>query len=214
MTDLREVQTLRAAAREFFSRPGPRRLAAHAAGAWIARVFCGPPSVTEIPVVGAVVAWWPFQEWFAHKFVLHPRTPRIARLAAARRHFAHHENPGDADLTLLPFGVVKASLPAALAFWAVAGLGSPRRVATGVATYATLALLYEWTHFLVHTGYRPRSRYFRRVRLRHRLHHGLDPQSWLGFTWPGIDDLMGTAPDPRDVGRKRRAGAAAAWTAA
>lgn len=204
MTDLREVQTLREAARVFFSRPGPRRLAAQAAGAWGVRAFLGPPSVTELPVIGAVVGWWPLQEWLAHKLVLHPRTRWLARAAAARRHLAHHEEPHDADLTLLPLSVVKASLPAAAAFWAVAGLGSPRRTATGVATYATLALLYEWTHFLVHTGYRPRSRYFRQVRLRHRLHHGLDPKSWLGFTWPAIDDWLGTAPDPREVARRRR----------
>lgn len=204
MTDLRDIRTLGAAARVFFSRPGPRRLAGHAAGAWIARAFLGPPSVTELPVVGAVVGWWPLQEWLAHKLLLHPRGGRIARTTAVRVHRAHHENPHDPDLALLPLAICKASLPAAVVFWSVAGLGSPRRITTGVATYATLALIYEWTHFLVHTGYRPRTRYGRRVRLRHRLHHGLDPKSWLGFTWPAIDDWLGTAPDPRAVARATR----------
>ena len=201
--DLREIRTLGEAARAFFSRPGPRRLAAQAAGAWIARAFCGPPSVTELPVVAIVLAWWPAQEWLAHKLILHSERESIPGISpVAARHAAHHVEPHDLDLTLLPVSVCEASLPAAVAFWAIAGLGSPRRTATGVATYATLALLYEWTHFLVHTSYRPRSRYFRKVRRYHRLHHALDEKAWLGFTWPRIDDLLGTAPDPRERARE------------
>lgn len=203
------IRTLREAFRVFVSRRGPRAIIKQVVASWGVRALLGPPSITEIPVVASVVAWWPVQEWLAHKYLLHlePRTIAGQRIdpGFARVHRAHHRNPDDVDLTLLPLAVVRSAVPASIAFWLVAGLGSPRRTATGVATYATMSLVYEWTHFLVHTGYRPRSRFFRRVRRNHRLHHFHNEDYWLSFTWPGVDRWLGTEPDPRAVSHSETA---------
>ena len=81
-------------------------------------------------------------------------------------------------------------------------LVGPRRAAvTAMATYSSMALLYEWTHFLVHTGVPPRSAFAKRVRRNHRLHHFRNEAYWLGFTWPDVDRWLGTEPDPASVPR-------------
>jgi sterol desaturase/sphingolipid hydroxylase (fatty acid hydroxylase superfamily) len=207
--DLAGVKTLADAARLFFSQPVPRLLAGHAAAAWGLRAFLGPPRLTEIPTAGAVIAWWPLQEWLAHRYLLHfaPRTVLGRRVdpAFARRHRAHHRAPRELGSTLLPIELVRAGIPVSAAVFAVFGLGSPRRAVTAAATYATMALLYEWTHFLVHTGYRPRSRLFKKIRRNHRLHHFHHEGHWLGFTFPWIDTILGTDPDPRDLAHSETA---------
>ena len=53
---------------------------------------------------------------------------------------------------------------------------------------------YEWVHLLVHTRYRPRSRYYRRLARNHRLHHFRDERSWLGVTSNLGDRLLRTYP--------------------
>ncbi len=204
-TDAASIRTYAEALRVFFSRRGPRLMAKHAALAWAGRLLLGPPSLTELPVLAGVVAWWPLQEWLAHRYLLHFRPRRLWGRTfdpiVARRHRAHHRDPRDVDLALLPVQVVEAGIPANLAVWAVLGLGSPRRAATGAATYATMALLYEWTHFLVHTGIEPRSPFYRRLRRNHRMHHYRNEDYWLAFTWPDVDRWLGTEPDPASVPR-------------
>jgi hypothetical protein len=122
----------------------------------------------------------------------------------ARVHRAHHRAPRGIDLTLLPIEVVLAAMAFNLTVWRK--LSPDRRMQlTGMASYATMALIYEWTHFLVHTGYAPKSSFYARVRRNHRNHHHLNENYWLGFTWPGIDSLLGTEPDPRSVPRSETA---------
>ena len=55
-------------------------------------------------------------------------------------------------------------------------------------------LLYEWTHYLVHTHYVPTSRLGRHIRQHHMQHHCRNEGYWFGFTVPPIDLLFGTAP--------------------
>ena len=66
--------------------------------------------------------------------------------------------------------------------------------ATAVAFYLIMTLRYEWTHFLVHTRYRPRSAYYRRLWRNHRLHHCKNENYWYGVTMLGGDRLLRTAP--------------------
>lgn len=203
--DGESIRTIEDARRVFFSRPGPRKMARHAALAWGVRAFLGPPSITEVPLVAGIVAWWPFQEWIAHKYLLHfvPREVggRHVDFFFAQSHRAHHRDPRDVDGTLLPLQVIERMIPVNIAFWSLASLGSPRRAATGVAAYATMALLYEWTHFLVHTGVKPKSAFFKRVRTNHRMHHYRNEDYWLSFVWPDVDKWLGTEPDPASVPR-------------
>ena len=81
-----------------------------------------------------------------------------------------------------------------LAFWLLFG-GSPKSL-TGTTAYFACGLMYEWTHFIVHTHYVPRSRLGRHVRQHHMMHHLRNEGYWLAFTVPEVDRLFGTAPNP------------------
>lgn len=147
-----------------------------------------------------VAAWWPLQEWLAHRYVLHarPRTVagRTVDLTVAQRHREHHADPW--HNVGLPLSFLVPAVPVHVAVWAL--LTRSRRLAlTGMLAYGSAALIYEWTHFLTHTAYRPRRAWYRKLQRRHRLHHFKDEHQWLGFTVPYVDDLFGTAPDPSTV---------------
>ena len=59
---------------------------------------------------------------------------------------------------------------------------------------------YEWTHYLVHSDYRPRSRPYRAVWRNHRLHHYKNEHYWFTVTSAGTADrLFGTYPDAAQV---------------
>ena len=61
--------------------------------------------------------------------------------------------------------------------------------------------VYEWTHYLIHTAHRPRSRYYRSIWKTHRLHHYKNEHYWFTVTTAGTADrLFGTYPaDPSAV---------------
>jgi len=64
-----------------------------------------------------------------------------------------------------------------------------------------LGLGYEWTHYLVHSDYRPRSRAYRAVWRNHRLHHYKNEHYWFTVTTAATADrVLGTYPDPAEVG--------------
>jgi sterol desaturase/sphingolipid hydroxylase (fatty acid hydroxylase superfamily) len=207
--DGQSIQSVAEAARIFFGRVGPRRMAAQAAGCWAARAAQGRPRFSDALVTGAVVAWWPLQEWLVHKHVLHmkPRPGGDGPLDVyAAYHRSHHADPRDIDLTFVPDEVLRVAIPTNLAVWFVITGFDTRRAATGAAAYSTMALLYEWTHFLVHTGVKPNprtalGRLYARIRRNHRYHHYHHEDYWLSFTWPTIDRLLGTEPDPKTIER-------------
>lgn len=206
--DLASITTYREAVRVFFSRPGPRRIARTAAAAWLTRAALGPPGPAEVAIAAGVAAWWPLQEWLMHRYLLHlePRTiaGRTFDPMFASRHRYHHEHPTDVDGTLLPVPVISAAIPAAGAIF-LGLLGPRRRAVTAMATYSTMALAYEWTHFIVHTGVKPESAYGKKVRRNHLMHHFRNERYWLGFTVPMVDRWLGTDPDPGSVPHSKTA---------
>jgi sterol desaturase/sphingolipid hydroxylase (fatty acid hydroxylase superfamily) len=58
-----------------------------------------------------------------------------------------------------------------------------------------LVATYEWCHFLIHTPYRPRSRYYRNIWRSHRLHHFKNENFWFGVSSDAADRVLGTSPD-------------------
>ena len=193
-------RTLLASARAFFTFGSPRLLGAQLAVALLVRPFLGRPGVVDVAILAAVVVYWPLQEWFLHRYVLHAKPLRLgSRLienGAARAHRRHHENPLDQGATLLGTGMIAVLVPVHVVAWS---LVVPRAAAcTGVACLGGAALLYEWIHFLTHTAYRPHSAWFREVKRRHMAHHQRDPQRWFGFVVPRLDDWLGTGDRPTD----------------
>jgi sterol desaturase/sphingolipid hydroxylase (fatty acid hydroxylase superfamily) len=77
--------------------------------------------------------------------------------------------------------------------------------ATGLLTSYMILGAYEWTHYLIHSPHRPRSRYFRSIWRNHRLHHYKNERYWFGVTSTVGDRVIGTLPEQHDVPRSRTA---------
>lgn len=196
------VRTLRQAARLFFEHASPRLLGLHLLVLLAARLAHGEFGVIDGLIVLGVAIYWPLQEWVLHVHLLHmePRTIGRHRIdpLAARVHRAHHRDPWNLAFVFLPVKVLLALMPVNAVVWLVltSSFGS---ALTGMTAMAAAALLYEWVHYLTHTPYRPRSRYYRSIWRGHRLHHFKNERYWHAFTVPAVDTVMGTNPDPRSV---------------
>ena len=72
--------------------------------------------------------------------------------------------------------------------------------------FAYLGLFrYEWSHFLIHTPYVPRTRWYRAIWRNHRLHHFKHEGYWMGVSSNLGDRVLGTNPDQRTVQRSATA---------
>ncbi len=212
------MKTLAQARREFARKRSPRILLAGIALLAATRVAVGDFDWRDVAAVALALAVYPFGEWAIHVYLLHMRPWKLRGrridAAPARAHREHHESPNDLSMILL----APAEAAALLLLAVPVAVGVPALlvglvagpVPLGVALSAALAdyvaiLVYEWTHFLIHTAYRPRSRYYRSVWRSHRLHHFKNEHYWHGITQNLSDRVLGTFPDQRDV---RRSGTA------
>lgn len=195
--------TLRAVAREFWRHPSPWLLAVALAAALVARILLGDFRFSDALLPLLMLAGFPFLEWVMHVVVLHWRPRRIGPLVVdpmlARKHREHHINPREIPLIFIPL----QSLYGALASTLIIGLWLIPRTALGltfmVVTFA-IGLVYEWTHYLVHTDYHPKHAVYRAIWRNHRLHHFKNEHYWFGVTSPGTADrVLGTYPDPQTV---------------
>ena len=76
---------------------------------------------------------------------------------------------------------------------------------TMLVTAYLLIAFYEWIHFLIHTSYVPRSRYYKRVWRNHRLHHFKNEHYWHGITNTISDTVLRTNPDQQTVPKSNTA---------
>jgi sterol desaturase/sphingolipid hydroxylase (fatty acid hydroxylase superfamily) len=200
--DRADVVTLRRSAREFARFPSPWILGAAALAAVIARAAIGGWRWSEVLIPAGILAIEPFTEWAIHVFLLHfrPRTIGGRRIDpfVARKHRAHHADPRNLPLVFVPVRVVVPSI-AVGAFIARAAAPDLRRALTGMAAAYAMFLVYEWTHFLIHSSYRPRTRVYRGIWRAHRLHHYRNEQYWFGVTMHLGDRVLRTYPDKDDV---------------
>ena len=214
----RDVNTLSAARREFARKRSPWMIAGAILVVGIIRLALGDFSWRDLVAVAAMLVVYPFGEWAIHVYLLHMKPVRIAgrriEPPAARDHRQHHEQPNDLTLILLAekelAQLLLLAVPATVAFGAliVGLLAGP--VPIGPLVSAVLAgyfaiFVYEWTHFLIHTAHRPRSRYYRAVWRNHRLHHFKNEHYWHGITNSVSDTVLGTNPEQSSVPRSRTA---------
>jgi hypothetical protein len=203
--------------RDFVRRPSPRIIAAGVAAAAAARARHGPPARSDAAIATGLVASQPFVEWVIHVYLLHSRTltvgGRTFDLPAAREHREHHDEPARLEGVLVPapilapFMAIIAASAQALSFPVnrIAGGDRARGAATGtLVAFAGLAA-YEWSHYLIHTPYRPRGRAYRAIRNSHRLHHYKNERYWFGVTSNVGDRVLRTFPDQRAVPRSATA---------
>jgi len=205
--------SLRDCARVFLRQPSPPLLLGAVALAVALRVAQGAWSWRDLVMACGLLAVTPFVEWAIHVYLLHARPfelfGRRIEMLSAREHRAHHEAPAVLEGVLIPVYAVVIFLAAiALTDWALSFplalvLGGARLawMTSGVVVSFAILASYEWTHFLIHTPYRPRRRYFKAIWRNHRLHHYKNERYWFGVTSTVGDRVIGTLADQREVER-------------
>lgn len=197
------LRTLAGVWRGFLGFPTPRILALQLAVLVPVRLWLGAWTWLDVALVLAVTVYWPLQEWLLHRFLLHLKPFQLGQWrydnGAARVHRAHHLEPWKLGQIFLPWKLLWLLVALNVSVWHLV-LPHPQAVTLAMAA-GLAALLYEWTHFLTHTPYVPQGSYFRRIRKLHNLHHFKNEHYWFGFTFPWIDTLLGTAPDPGTVAK-------------
>jgi hypothetical protein len=203
--------------RDFVRRPTPPLLAGALVATVGLRAALGHFGWRDLVVIGGVVMATPPVEWAIHVELLHARPIRLGRfrhdLLAAREHRAHHRDPANLDGVLVPRYAMLIFIPLialvvyGLSFPVHAVVGGDRlpHAATGLLTSYAMLAGYEWCHFLIHTAYRPKGRYYRAIWRGHRLHHYKNERYWFGVTSPFGDLLLGTAPNESTVPRSATA---------
>ncbi len=168
----------------------------------VGRASAGAIGWADLVVAAAFVAFQPFQEWLIHVYILHWRPRRVGGITIdfelARRHRHHHTDPGDLRVGFMPTQtLVLAGLGHALA-WPLL-MPTDSLAWTALLMVATVGLVYEWTHFVIHTSVVPRNAWVQRVFRYHRLHHFKNENYWMGVTMHLGDRLLGTLADQRAV---------------
>ncbi|MGM0556911.1 MAG: sterol desaturase family protein [Myxococcota bacterium] len=193
-----EDDSLLDAVSKFYRHPTPIFITTLFAVGWVGKFIVGGWSWWDLALVGGLLAFWPVQEWLIHVFVLHLKPIEIFghrfELHLAKKHREHHGDPWYTPDAYAPFRSLLMTVPLGLGVWF---LVAPNWgiAFMGAAAYATLGLAYEWTHFLVHTNYRPKTNFYRRLWKNHRLHHFKNENYWYGVTMLSGDTLLGTSPD-------------------
>jgi sterol desaturase/sphingolipid hydroxylase (fatty acid hydroxylase superfamily) len=195
--------TLYDAGREFWKHPSPWMIGATLVAALTARIVVGDWQITDAIVPLVMAALFPFFEWIVHVFVLHWRPKHVGSLTIdpllAREHRAHHMDPRNIALIFIPWKALLWVLPLTVA---IALLAFPRlgMGLTYLVFIAALEIGYEWSHYLIHSDYKPKTRLYRAIWRNHRQHHYKNEHYWFTVTSSGTADrVLGTYPDPAAV---------------
>lgn len=168
------------------------------------RLYWGSLGWADAAIAAVIVAYFPFNEWLIHVFMLHYK-PRMVfgrkiDFLLPKTHRQHHADPWNLELVFIPRHIHWTTpLTIALLTW----LFWPWKelLFTGLTVYLILGLHYEWVHFLAHIPWCPNiAHYQRRVR-EHRYHHFRNENYWWGVSMGLGDRVLGTAPKVEDIGR-------------
>jgi len=191
------------AAAEFWRHPTPWMLAVGLVAAISARAVVGDWGIGDALLPFAMLGLFPFLEWLIHVFILHWRPRRVAGVVLdsqlARKHREHHVEPRDVELVFIPYQSLAVVMVAVtgLALWAFPRTGMGL---TFLVMILSLGLVYEWTHYLIHSDYKPKNRLYRSIWRDHRLHHYKNERYWFGVTTSGTSDrVLGTYPEASAV---------------
>jgi hypothetical protein len=207
-----ELKNLGACWREFMHHFSGWAVALAAAAVLALRLAVGNFSWADALIVLTVLAAQPFVEWFIHKYLLHlkPFTigGRTFDLYTAKAHRRHHKDPSSLDRTLLHASEVSGSMfliaitaaPLFAGFALLVSGGQPLPLYLTALLCCYLGLYrYEWSHFLIHTPYVPKTRFYRSIWRSHRLHHFKHEDYWMGVTSNLSDRVLGTYPDQKTI---------------
>jgi hypothetical protein len=188
--------------RFFRSQTTPRIFAPLLAVALIVRTALGGWSRWDLVVVAGMIAAEPFVEWVIHVFILHfkPRSilGRSIDPLAAKKHREHHRDPKNTKWIFVPLPVLAKSLPVVFLIYILA-FPTLQLAFTAIAMGLAIILIYEWTHYLIHSRYQPKTRLYKYIWRAHRLHHFKNENYWFGVTMHMGDHVLGTFPEKDEV---------------
>lgn len=200
-----ELRTKRTAFAAFARHGSPRVIATALTAGVGVRLLIGGWGILDLVFLAVTLLLVGVVEWCIHRYLLHapPDSFRMRVLKTGSGHREHHLDPGHVGWLLL--GTADAAIFAGMIMAGTVAWALPVTLAVGtgpaagpIATAVVLALgalaHYEWTHLLVHTRYRPKTPYYRRLARHHRLHHFRNEEYWLGVTSNLGDRLLGTLP--------------------
>jgi sterol desaturase/sphingolipid hydroxylase (fatty acid hydroxylase superfamily) len=150
----------------------------------------GVGAVAFVALALGGVILWTLTEYLLHRFLFHYVGPRPWQ---RRMHFilhgVHHDFPNDPDRLVMPLGV---SVPMGAVFYLLlrAALG-PALVDPAFVGLGLGYLAYDGTHYAVHHA-PMRSRWARRVKRHHMLHHHAEAGARWGVSSPLWDWVFGT----------------------
>jgi hypothetical protein len=212
-----DLTSLRACAREFFGHYSPRAALAAIVVVLAARIVVGEWSWRDLAVPIVLISAQPFVEWVIHKYLLHlPAFELFGRrieLYGSIQHRNHHRDPANLNRVLLrKIEVLSFIVQIAIVTWLltlgvtsiVGGRVLPLTL-TGVAFSYIGLFRYEWSHFLIHTPYVPKTGWYRTIWRNHRLHHFKNEGYWMGVSSNLGDRVLGTNPDQRSVAKSQTA---------
>lgn len=191
------ASTLREEIRFFARQITPRIIAPLLVVALAIRLALGDATLGDGLIIVGLIASQPFSEWLIHVFILHWKPKKVLGRTidplVARKHREHHADPKQTEWIFIPLPVLAKAVPATAVLYL---LVFPTLELAMTAMTAGLAILltYEWTHYLIHSRYKPRSRFFRYIWRAHRLHHFKNENYWFGVTNPLGDHVLGTCP--------------------
>lgn len=151
-----------------------------------------PFAPADAVVALLVAAGWILQEWVVHRYLLHCPTKWLGSTIHARHHaIPFHHVSIDGPRVILP------AMAASAALFRLLFLRSSELALTATLAYYGMGLLYEWTHYLVHTRVPLLSPWAAAIKKHHVQHHVRDSRCWMSFTCPPLDTLLGTVPGAR-----------------
>lgn len=199
---IRAAGTLKGEARFFITQPTPRIIAPLLLIALVTRLILGDWSRWDALVLVALLGIHPFTEWLIHVFILHwkPKSlfGREFDPLVARKHREHHGDPKRIEWIFIPLPVLAKSLPGGAIVYLLV-LPTAELALTAITISLAVLLGYEWTHYLIHSRYQPKSRLYRYIWRAHRLHHFKNENYWFGVTVHAADHVLGTFPEKDEV---------------
>ena len=204
----RPTVTLVETGRAFWRYPSPWMIAGYLLAAVAARIVVGGRAWSDLLAPLVFLALFPVVEWLIHVFILHWRPRRIAGVEVdtllARDHRRHHADPRDVPLVFIPWRalvwvILVPGIVLPVGAGALLGASLHARLSF-VLTLGAVLFVYEWTHYVIHSDYKPRTRLYKAIWRNHRLHHYKSEHYWFSVTTSGTSDrLLGTCPDPATV---------------
>lgn len=196
------ASTLGSEVRFFASQVTPRIIAPLFGLALIVRLTLGDWRTADLLVVAGLITIQPFSEWVIHVYILHwkPRRffGRTVDPLVARKHREHHSDPKKTEWIFIPLPVLLKTMPVTTVLFLVAFPTSALAM-TAIAAGLGILLTYEWTHYLIHSRYQPKTRLYRYIWRAHRLHHFKNENYWFGVTNPLGDHVLKTFPGKEEV---------------